>query len=189
MAYLHTLLSFRLPSLDEIYVRDSDVAASDIKSELSRLVPFLVDQKSTIRYTTTREAYTSTWEQIGADRVSSHFLRLASAPHSYFQEQAPGIEILVRLLNSLLPLVHPPITTDPPRIHLALSDLYHLFARPKVGPASKKVLFYVAALRQLDRQDWLGMERELRKEVEKLEAELGEEGSESEQPSRDHLLL
>jgi hypothetical protein len=94
------------------------------------------------------------------------------------QESTPSTEVLIRLLNSLSPLVHPPITTDPPRIHLVLSDLYHLFSRPKVGPAGKKVLFYLAALRQLERQDWLGIESELRKEVE-----------DTEEPSRDHLLL
>lgn len=105
------------------------------------------------------------------------------------QEPTPSTEILIRLLNSLSPLVHPPITTDPPRIHLVLSDLYHLFSRPKVGPAGKKVLFYLAALRQLERQDWLGVENKLRKEVERLQAELGEEGSDTEEPSRDHLLL
>ena len=105
------------------------------------------------------------------------------------QDPTPSTEILIRLLNSLSPLVHPPITTDPPRIHLVLSDLYHLFSRPKVGPAGKKVLFYLAALRQLERQDWLGIENELRKEVERLQAELGEEGLDTEEPSRDHLLL
>ena len=101
----------------------------------------------------------------------------------------PSTEILIRLLNSLSPLVHPPITTDPPRIQLVLSALYHLFSRPKVGPAGKKVLFYLAALRQLERQDWLAVENDLRKEVERLRTELGEEGSETEEPSRDHLLL
>jgi hypothetical protein len=78
---------------------------------------------------------------------------------------------------------------DPPRIHLVLSDLYHLFSRPKIGPAGKKALFYLAALRQLERQDWLAIESELRKEVERLQAELGEDVSETEEPSRDHLLL
>jgi hypothetical protein len=70
VAYLHTLLSFRLPSLDETYLKDSEVEAAEIKAEISRLVPFLVDQKSTIRYTTTREAYSSIWERIGANQVS-----------------------------------------------------------------------------------------------------------------------
>jgi len=69
VAYLHTLLSFRLPSLDEIYIKDSGVDITDVKSEIGRLVPFLVDPKSTIRYTTTREAYSSIWERIGADEV------------------------------------------------------------------------------------------------------------------------
>ena len=69
VAYLHTLLSSRLPSLDEEYIRDSGVQITDVKFELGRLVPFLVDPKSTIRYTTTREAYSSIWERIGTDEV------------------------------------------------------------------------------------------------------------------------
>jgi hypothetical protein len=72
-----------------------------------------------------------------------------------------------------------------------LSDLYRLYSTPKVGLVAKKVLFYVAALRQLERQDWLRIERELRQEVDKLQAELGEAGSNTEEqaPNRDHLLL
>jgi hypothetical protein len=55
---------------------------------------------------------------------------------------------------------------------------------------AKKVLFYLAALRQLERNDWLGIEHELRKEVERLKAELGQVESDTEEaPSRDHLLL
>ena len=69
VAYLHTLLSFRLPALEEIYLRDSGVEITDVKSEIGRLVPFLVDPKSTIRYTTIREAYSSIWERIGTDEV------------------------------------------------------------------------------------------------------------------------
>jgi hypothetical protein len=69
VAYLHTLLSFRLPSLEDHYLRDSGVEVAEIKTELSRLVPFLVDQKSTIRYTTPREAYSSIWERIGEGQV------------------------------------------------------------------------------------------------------------------------
>ena len=69
VAYLHTLLSFRLPSLDNHYLKDSGIDTTEIKTELSRLVPFLVDQKSTIRCTTTREAYSSVWERIGEGQV------------------------------------------------------------------------------------------------------------------------
>lgn len=71
-AYLHTLLSFRLPSLDNHYLKNSGIEATEIKTELSRLVPFLVGQKSTIRYTTTREAYSSVWERIGEGQVRRH---------------------------------------------------------------------------------------------------------------------
>lgn len=86
--------------------------------------------------------------------------------------------------------MHPPITTDPPRIHLALADLYHAFARTKLGPSAKKLLFYLAALGQLDRQAWLEIERELQREVQRLQSELGDKGSdEEESPERSHLLL
>jgi hypothetical protein len=127
--------------------------------------------------------------------MGTHRGRPGTSPVLVFEEVAdpqdpmPSTEILIRLLNSLSPLVHPPITTDPPRIHLVLSDLYHLFSRPKLGPAAKKVLFYLAALRQLERQDWLAIESELRKEAGRLQAEIGDEVSEAEEPSRDHLLL
>jgi hypothetical protein len=69
VAYLHTLLSFRLPSLDGTYLKDSGVEITDIKTEIGRLVPFLVDPQSTIRYTTAREAYSSIWERIGTNEV------------------------------------------------------------------------------------------------------------------------
>jgi hypothetical protein len=69
VSYLHTLLSFRLPSLDGTHLKDSGVEIADVQTEIGRLVPFLVDPKSTIRYTTTREAYSSIWERIGSDEV------------------------------------------------------------------------------------------------------------------------
>jgi hypothetical protein len=77
-AYLHTLLAFRLPSLDDYYLKDASLSFAEVKAELARLAPFLADQKSTIRYTTAREAYSSVWECIGADDVSS----LRCSPHS-----------------------------------------------------------------------------------------------------------
>jgi hypothetical protein len=90
----------------------------------------------------------------------------------------------------VIPLTHPPITTDPPRIHLVLSDIYHAFARTKLGPSAKKLVFYLTALRQLDRQAWLSIERELQKEVDKLQSELGDQKSdEDKSPERPNLLL
>jgi len=77
VAYLHILLSFRLPSLDNHYLKDSGIEATEIKTELSRIVPFLVDQKSTIRYTTTREAYSSIWERIGDGEVRLQYYPLS----------------------------------------------------------------------------------------------------------------
>ena len=104
--------------------------------------------------------------------------------------------MLVRLLGIVGQLCHPPITTDPPRIHLVLADLYRLTitAKSKVGGhVAKKLLFYTAALKQLDRQDWLRIEQDLRKEVEKLESEIEDEDPQAsvddEIPQRDHLLL
>lgn len=55
---------------------------------------------------------------------------------------------------------------------------------------SKKVLFYVAALRQLERQDWLRVEQDLAKEIDRLETELKTAEVESRTDERrDKLLL
>lgn len=70
LAYLHTLLAFRLPSLDQYYLTDAGVGFADVKAEIGRLAPFLGDQKSTTRFTTAREAYSSVWEKIGQSDVS-----------------------------------------------------------------------------------------------------------------------
>lgn len=86
-------------------------------------------------------------------------------------------------------MVHPPITTDPPRLLLVLADLYRLLARPKIGPVAKKLIFYTAALGQLDRQDWLRIEKDLGKEVEKLEVDDPQEPVDDEIPQRENLLL
>lgn len=86
-------------------------------------------------------------------------------------------------------LAHPPITTEPPRIHLVLADLYHLFTRPKVGHVAKKLVFYSVALGQVDRQAWLTIERALEKEVEKLGAEEDPDKAGDEVLHRDHLLV
>jgi hypothetical protein len=73
---------------------------------------------------------------------------------------------------------------------LILADLYHAFAKPKLGPSAKKLLFYLAALQQLDRQAWLSVERELHKEIERLQSEMGDiESDEDKSPERPHLLL
>lgn len=61
---------------------------------------------------------------------------------------------------------------------ILLSDAYSLFSKPKPkGAAPRKLLFYLAALKQLDRADWLDLEGEIRKEIEKLRNEL-EDGTE-----------
>jgi len=78
----------------------------------------------------------------------------------------------------------------PPRILLLLSDVYNLFARPKPGAAvPQKVAFYLAALKQLSREDWLGLEREVQKEVEKLQEENQVDEREEEEPERPALKL
>jgi len=64
---------------------------------------------------------------------------------------------------------------QPPKVILVLSDLYGLFASPKQGPVAKKLLFYIAALKVLSREEWLLLERECLKEVGKLNTEMTNE--------------
>ena len=65
LAYTHTLLSFRLPSLSEDDLAFQAVEREEIRSEIGDLVPFLIESKSTVRYTSTREAWTAIWDRIG----------------------------------------------------------------------------------------------------------------------------
>ncbi|KAL1411161.1 hypothetical protein Q8F55_002111 [Vanrija albida] len=156
LAYLHTLLSFRLPSLDSAYLAAAGVDPEDVKAEIAALVPFLTSAKSTTRYTSAQEAWGAVWEGIGG---------------------APGT--LPRLLDMAAGLLHPPITTDPPRAASALDDLYALFARPKPGAAApRKIAFYLAALGQVSRPEWLALEREVRRDADKLREESAPEPAE-----------
>ena len=78
----------------------------------------------------------------------------------------------------------------PPRLFLLLSDMYQVFARPKVGAAvPRKIVFYLAALKQLSREDWLRIEGEVQKEVNKLQAENNGEASDGDEPERPALKL
>lgn len=98
--------------------------------------------------------------------------------------------MLLRLLEIVRSLIHPPITTDPPRVFSVLGDIYQLCSSPKVGHISKKLLFYVAALHQLERQDWLRIEQDLAKEIDKLETELKTADAEAHSDEqRTNLLL
>ncbi|GFZ47135.1 hypothetical protein JCM24511_04878 [Saitozyma sp. JCM 24511] len=163
LAYVHTLLSFRLPSLSRAHLDSQAVSGDEVKEELGHVVPFLLEPRSTVRYESARDAWAAVWEAIGSGL-----------------DPTPTIDLLIRLLTPLPGLIHPPLdTTHVPRILLLLSDLYQLFAKPKPGAAvPRKLAFYLAALRQLSRDDWLRLEREIGKEILKLQEENAGEGGE-----------
>jgi hypothetical protein len=66
---------------------DARVGFADVKAEIGRLAPFLLDQKSTTRYTTAREAYSSVWEKIGQSDVSHlmYSLHCVNTDHNSLQ--------------------------------------------------------------------------------------------------------
>ncbi|KAK8844066.1 hypothetical protein IAR55_006860 [Kwoniella newhampshirensis] len=174
LAYVHTLLSFRLPSLDPTYLSAQEVESAGLKGYLGQLVPFLVDAKSTVRHETLSFAWGSVWEIIGSDQTS------------------PSPSMLHHLLSTLPQLLHPPIlASSPPKILLVLSDLYSFFSKPKAGGAvPRKLAFYIKALQQdLIRQDWSSLEHEVSKELEKLQAENEDVGPVTEQDSRKTLQI
>lgn len=158
IAYIHTLLSFRLPSLSPTHLASQDLETLDIKTCLGELVPFLIDPKSTVRYESIGSAWGAVWESIGSEMSSP-----------------PSAQILQQLLSIISSLVHPPITTPSyPKLLLILSDIYHLYTIPpgKLGAAvPRKLAFYVKALEQLERSEWLELENGIRKELDKLEQE------------------
>lgn len=178
VAYFHVLLSSRLPSLSTAQIASQQTQPDEVKTSISRLVPFVTDQRSTTRYESARQAYSAVWEAIGSS--------LESPPTQ------GSTTLLLRLLGYLPDLLHPPLdTASSPRIFHLLADLYRLYSAPKVGSASKKLGFYLVALRQLGRADWLRLEKEAEGEIRRLEGELGdgEEESAGSAPERANLLI
>ncbi|WVQ81383.1 hypothetical protein IAT38_003507 [Cryptococcus sp. DSM 104549] len=169
LAYVHTFLSFRLPSLSPTYISAQQLEVADLKSYLGQIVPFLVEPKSTVRYESLGEAWGSVWEAIGRDM---------SPP--------PAPSTLIHLFTILPDILHPPIESPSyPKLLLLLSDIYALFAAPPGKPGAavpRKLGFYVKALQGLSRAEWLSLEGEVRREAERLEGEQGE-GSENEEES------
>ena len=163
--------------------------SDELKALFSALAPFLTDPKSTVRYESVREAWTAVWDAIGGSTVGGrecyHCCGLIVA-----QDAPPSTDNLVRLLETLVAVVHPPLLADEAtRVSLLLSDLYRLVAVKPTAPAPKKLLFYVAALRQLDRADWLRIKNEVSSEVVKLTGELGDSGPEDTTNDRPALKI
>lgn len=160
IAYIHTLMSLRLPSLSPEHLLQQDISPSELTKEFADLLPWLFDPTSTVRYESARSAWAAVWEAIG---------RLDGA-------QDP--KTLVFLLDVVARLLHPPIVTDPPRAVGVLDDLYAFLstrgAKGTPAGAAKKLLFYIAAMRQLGRESWLAVEREVERETEALKAEGGD---------------
>lgn len=146
MAYLHTLLSFRLPSLSEDYLKQQRVETGEVRKELAELAPFL-KEGSIVRYESLSAAYGSVWEAIA--QVS---------------DPPPPPRYLAKLLETTAKLLTPPITVDPPRVALVLGDCQRVL--DKLG--RKKVAFYDAALSQLERGEWAKLSREVGREAERI---------------------
>ncbi|WVR08939.1 hypothetical protein IAU60_005998 [Kwoniella sp. DSM 27419] len=158
IAYFHTLLSLRLPSLDPVYLAEAGVDSSEVKRFIGQLVPFLVEPKSTVRHESLSSAWGSVWEVIGTQSSTQ-----------------PSVATLQHLLSLIPPMLHPPIvTTSPPRIFSVLGDLYHLWSAPKPGAVARKLAFYAKALQSLGRSEWLALERQVENELRRLQEENGD---------------
>ena len=62
-------------------------------------------------------------------------------------------------------MIHPNILLTGPRIQLVLSDLHQLFSTISI---QKKLLFYLSAMAQLDRNAWLALEKDVSKDINEL---------------------
>ncbi|OCF79062.1 hypothetical protein I204_01006 [Kwoniella mangroviensis CBS 8886] len=156
IAYLHTLLSFRLPSLSSNYLQQANITPQEVKEYIGKLVPFLIDPKSTVRYENPSSAWGKVWDNIVED-PSSH----------------SSISTLQHLLSLVPPLFHPPIVQPSfPKVFNVFSNLYHFYGIPKSGGAvPRKLAFYYKALLSLNRSDWLGIEKQLGNELETIKIE------------------
>lgn len=150
MAYLHTLLSFRLPSLAEEYLKQQRVQSQEVRHELVDLAPFL-KEGSVVRYESLSAAYGSVWDSIASQ-----------------SDHPPPPRYLAQLLETTTKLLIPPITVNPPRVALVLGDCQQVL--DKLG--KRKVAFYDSALGQVKRAEWAMLSSEVSREAEKIKAEL-----------------
>ncbi|BEJ04400.1 hypothetical protein CcaverHIS641_0202170 [Cutaneotrichosporon cavernicola] len=120
MAYVHALMSLRLPSLAPEYLTAAGVGVEEVRDELARLLLFLAE-RSTVRYESVRDAWAAVWEAMDKGEVHT----------------------LAFLLDTVATLFHPPITTDPPRADHVLADCW----RSCRGGVARKLAFYGAASR------------------------------------------
>lgn len=151
MAYLHTLLSFRLPSLATEYLQQQRVQTSEVREELMDLLPFL-REGSTVRYESLSSAYGSVWDAIAEQGEGS---------------KPPPPRYLAQLLETTARLLAPPITVDPPRVALVLGDTQKVW--DKMG--KRKIAFYDAALRDVERTEWARLSKEVQREAERIREE------------------
>lgn len=110
------------------------------------LLPFL-REGSTVRYESLSAAYGSVWDAI-AERG----------------DKPPPPRYLAQLLETTAKLLAPPITVDPPRVALVLGDSQRVL--DKMG--RRKVAFYDAALRDVERVDWARLSKEAAREAERI---------------------
>ncbi|BEJ11754.1 hypothetical protein CspHIS471_0202140 [Cutaneotrichosporon sp. HIS471] len=77
MAYVHTLMSLRLPSLAPEYLTAAGVGVEEVRDELAHLLPFLAE-RSTVRYESVRDAWAAVWEAM--DKGEPHYARHKNRP-------------------------------------------------------------------------------------------------------------
>ena len=113
------------------------------------------------------------------EAISPH-LKLAtqvqpSLSASGVKSDIPPHRVLLHLLEILPDLLHPPIdTTLQPRLFHVFGDLHAFYERYKKGGATRrKLAFYVVALSQMGRGEWLALEQEVQGELELLRGEFG----------------
>ena len=115
LAYLHILLSLRLPSLSQTYLSEQEVTVEEVMEEIRTFAPFLVEARSTVRYASVRQAWSSVWESV---TVSTRL--------DVIDGQDPPQDYLVSLLNKTAGLLHPPIVApSQPKIFSVMADLHH----------------------------------------------------------------
>ncbi|WVW79523.1 hypothetical protein I302_101492 [Kwoniella bestiolae CBS 10118] len=175
IAYLHTLLSFRLPSLSSSYLVEADLTSQEIKESIGKLVPFLVDPKSTVRYENPSSAWGNVWDKIVDD----------------LPPDQTNLSTLHHLLSLLSALIHPPIAQPSlPKLFYILSDLYGLYSIPKAGGAvPRKLAFYFKALRSLSRSEWLSLEKQLERELDRVKSENDNDSAQEPQDRRELKVL
>ncbi|KAJ9114105.1 hypothetical protein QFC20_001621 [Naganishia adeliensis] len=130
LTYVQVLISHSLPSLGHVWTRQSGFSDDDrpeiLSDDILRMVPFLGDVKSTLRFASIREVWEDVWTHMG--EANSLNTRQATDSRGSSGAKDQLMTVLAQVQRMLVPSLDLAEEREQ-GVELALSDLHDFFAK------------------------------------------------------------